>query len=151
MVNFRLKDLPLSAKLFISLFLCVMGLSYITLLLHIWVDTEMKVSMIMESYGVFEFSELVDNAHRYIFWFALTFAPIVALLLFTSFGEKLKRFFAVLPMLMIVSDIGSMWLTRYLSKIWFSWQLYLSGMSLAALFLIMFLLINYDIWLKKSK
>ncbi|PJC48410.1 MAG: hypothetical protein CO035_03650 [Candidatus Omnitrophica bacterium CG_4_9_14_0_2_um_filter_42_8] len=151
MANFKLKDLPLSAKLFISLFLCVMGLSYITLLLHIWVDTEMKVSMIMESYGAFEFSELVDNAHRYIFWFALTFAPVVALLFFTSFGEKLKRFFAVLPMLMIVSDIGSMWLTRYLSKTWFSWQLYLSGMSLAALFLIMFLLINYDIWFKKVK
>lgn len=150
MNNFRLKNLPLSTRLFISLFLCLTGLSYITLLLHIWVDTQMKVSMVMESYGTFEFSELAEHAHRYIFWFILTFAPTVAVFLATSFSEKLKRFFAIVPMLLIVSDIGSMWLIRYWSKVWFSWQLYLSGLFLAGLFLLMFILINYDLWLKKS-
>ncbi|MEW6009089.1 MAG: hypothetical protein AB1629_05615 [Candidatus Omnitrophota bacterium] len=151
MINSKLRDLELSSKLFISLFLCLTGLSYITLLLHIWVDTAMKVSMITESYGTFEFSELVGHAHTYIFWFILTFAPVITIFLFTSFAETLKRFFAVIPMLLIVSDVGSMWLIRYWAKIWFSWQLYFSGLLLAALFLAMFVLINFDIWLKKSR
>lgn len=151
MNNFRIKDSALSTKVFISLFLCLMGLSYITLLLHIYVDTNLQVEVVKEAYSTFEFSELVDQAHRYIFWFILTLAPVVAIFLATSFGEKIKMFFAVMPMLLIISDIGSMWLIRYASKEWFSWQLYLSGMALAGLFLSMFLLINYDLWLKKSK
>lgn len=150
MGNCKLGTSALSTKLFVTLFLCLTGLSYITLLLHIWVDTEMKVSLVMQGYGTFEFTELVNQAHKYIFWFLVTWTPLVAIFLVTSFGEGVKRFFAVVPMLLIVSDVGSMWLIRYWNKLWFSWQLYLSGSALALLFFAMFLLINYDLWLKKQ-
>ncbi len=147
----KLKEMPLSVRVFVSLILCVIGLSYLTLLGSVWVDTEMKISNIMEAYGSFEFTELIEHSFKYIFWFICIFTITVSVLLLTSYPEKLKRFFSFLVPLLIISDIGSMWLIRYWSRAWFSWQLYLSGMSLAVLFLIMFLLINYDIWLKKAK
>lgn len=146
----KLKEMPLSLRAFISLILCVIGLSYLTLLGSIWVDTEMKISKIIEAYGSFEFSELIEHSFKYIFWFIGTFTITVLIFLFTSYPGKLKRFFSFLVPLLIISDIGSMWLIRYWSKGWFSWQLYLSGMSLAGLFLLMFILINYDLWSKKS-
>lgn len=151
MLNFKLRDSTVSLKLFISLFLCLMGLSYITLLLSIGIDTGMKITLIRECYIGFGFNELVEHAHRYIFWFLLTFSPVIAIFLVTSFSEKTKRFFVVAPLLLIISDIGSMWLIRYGPPTWFCWQLYFSGLFLAALFLIMFVLINYDLWFRKKR
>jgi hypothetical protein len=143
----RLKDMPLSVRLFISLLLCVIGLSYLTLLGNIWVDTEMKISNIIEGYGSFEAIELVEHSFKYIFWFTGTFTITVFIFLFTSYSEKFKRLFGVVIPIFIISDIGSMWLIRYSS--FFAWQLYASGLILATCFLTMFLLIQYDLWFKK--
>lgn len=143
----KIKEMPLSVKLFVSLILCVVGLSYLTLLGSIWIDTEMKISMIIEGYGSFEVIELIEHSFKYIFWFICTFIITVSIFLLTSYPDKLKRVFAVLVPLFIVSDIGSMWLIGYCS--FFAWQLYVSGLTLASCFLAMFLLIQYDLWLKK--
>jgi hypothetical protein len=145
---FKLKEMPLSVKLFTSLILCVVGLSYLTLLGSIWIDTEMKISNIIEGYGSFETIELIEHSFKYIFWFICTFTITISIFLLTSYSDKLKRIFAVLVPLFIVSDIGSMWLIRYCS--FFAWQLYISGLTLATSFLTMFLLIQYDLWLKKK-
>jgi hypothetical protein len=144
----KLKDAPLSIRLFLSLLLCVIGLSYLTLLGSIWIDTEMKISNIIEGYGSFEFIELIEHSFKYIFWFISTFTITVAIFLLTSYAENLKRIFAIVVPLFIISDIGSMWLIRYCS--YFAWQLYASGLILASSFLSMFLLIQYDLWLKKK-
>lgn len=151
MEYFKLKNADLNIKLFVTLFLCIMGLSYLTLIMSIAVDTGMKVTLIKECYAGFGFSELVEQAHKYIFWFLLTFSPVIALFLGTGFPAKLKTLFVVAPMLLIISDIGSMWLIHYANPEWFCWQLYFSGLFLAVMFLLMFLLINYDIWLRKVK
>ncbi len=148
MREIRLREAALSVRLFISLLLCVMGLSYLTLLGSIWIDTELKVSYVIEGYGSFESIELIEQSFKYIFWFICTFTIAVSLLLMTSYPEKIKRCFAVVVPLFIISDIGSMWLIRYCS--FFAWQLYASGMVLATCFLVMFLLIQYDLWLKKK-
>jgi hypothetical protein len=144
----RLKDMPPSMRLFMSLLLCVIGLSYLTLLGSIWIDTEMRISNVIEGYGSFEFIELIEHSFKYIFWFMGTFAITVFMFLFTSYPEKLKGFFAMAVPLFIISDIGSMWLIRYSS--FFAWQLYASGLILATCFLTMFSLIQYDLWLKKK-
>ncbi len=148
MREIRLREAALSVRLFISLLLCVMGLSYLTLLGGIWIDTELKVSYVIEGYGSFESIELIEQSFKYIFWFICTFTITVSLLLMTSYPEKLKRCFAVVVPLFIISDTGSMWLVRYCS--FFAWQLYASGMVLATCFFVMFLLIQYDLWLKKK-
>lgn len=144
----KLRDAPISAKLFISLLLCLVGLSYLTLLGSIWIDTEMKISYIIEGYASFEFMELIEHSSKYIFWFIGVFGITVSIFLLTSYPEKLKIFFAVIIPSFIVSDIGSMWFIRYSS--FFAWQLAVSGFVLAVCFLAMFLLIQCNLWLKKN-
>ena len=117
-----LKELSLSFRLFLSAILCLVGISYIMLLSSIWIDTEMKMANIIEGYGSFEFMELVEHTFRYIFWFIGTFTITLSLFLLTSWPEKLKRIFAVIVPLLILSDMGSMWLIRYSD--FFAGQLY---------------------------
>lgn len=142
----KLRDMSLSVRLFIGLLLCLLGLSYLALLFGIWIDTEMKVSYIIEGYADFESMELVEHTFKYIFWFIGTFGITVSLFLLTSWPEKLKRLFAVSVPLLIISDIGSMWLIRYSD--FFARQLYFSGVLLATSFLALFFLIQFDMWFK---
>ena len=151
MANFRVANAPISAKLLATAILCVLGLTYITLLSCIWIDSEMKVSLTAEAYGGMEYIELSDHSHKYLPYYAvfLFFIP-TSLFMFTSYPEKLKRFFAVFPFIVIVIDIASMWLIPYAGK-GFAWVLWFAGTFLALTFLLLFLLITYDIWLKKAK
>ncbi len=151
MENFRLSRAPISMKLFLTSLLCIVGLIYISLLVHIWQDTEMKPSMIAKAYGSMEAMELTEHTHKYLPYYALyLFAIPVILLMFTSYSEKIKRIFAVFPFFLIVVDIGAMWLIPYVSKDFFSWVLLFAGTFLGLTFLLLFLLNVYDIWLKKS-
>lgn len=147
MTLIKLKDLPQSIKVFVSFLLCLLGLSYLTLLSSIWIDTEMKIPYIIEGYGSFEFIELAEHSFKYIFWFIGTFGITVSLFLLTSGSERVKRFFAMAVPLLIVSDIGSMWLIRY-SPV-FAYQLYASGVMLAVSFLVLFVLIQSELWFNK--
>ncbi len=151
MENFRLSRAPISMKLFLTSLLCIVGLIYISLLVHIWQDTEMKPSMIAKAYGSMEAMELTEHTHKYLPYYALyLFAIPVILFLFTSYSEKIKRIFAVLPFLLIVIDIGAMWLIPYVSQGFFSWVLLFAGTFLGITFFLLFILNIYDIWLKKS-
>lgn len=150
MINFRVSSAPLSMKLLLTSLLCIVGLIYISLLLHIWQDTEMKPSLIAKGYGSMEAMELADHTHKYLPYYVIyLFAIPTALFMFTSYPEKIKRFFAVFPFLLIVIDIGSMWLIPYASKDFFSWVLLFAGTFLGLTFLLLFMLNVYEIWLKK--
>lgn len=142
-----LRRMPLSARLFVSLMLCVIALGYVTLLATIWFDTEMKMTNIIEGYSTFQTSELVEHTFKYLPWFIGAFGVSLILFFLTSFPETLKRVFAVLVPLVIVSDMGSMWLIRY--HPFFAWQLFASGLTLAVLFLVLFLLVQCDLWLRR--
>jgi len=151
MENFRLSRAPISAKLLATALLCTVGLIYLSLLLHIWQDTEMKPSLIAKGYGSMEAMELTEHTHRYLPYYAIyLFVIPVILLMFTSYSEKIKRIFAVLPFVLIFVDIGSMWLIPYLSKGFFSWVLLFAGTFLGLTFLSLFILNTYDIWLRKT-
>jgi len=150
MENFRLSRAPISMKLLMTTLLCIVGLVYISLLLHIWQDTEMKPSLIAEGYGSMESMELADHTHKYLPYYAIfLFAIPTILFMFTSYSEKLKRILALLPFVLILIDIGSMWLIPYLSQGIFSWALLFAGTFLGLTFLLLFGLDIYDIWLKK--
>lgn len=151
MGNFRLSRAPVSMKLFLTSLLCIVGLIYISLLVHIWQDTDMKPSMIAKAYGSMESLELTDHTHKYLPYYALyLFAIPAVLFMLTSYSEKIKSFFAVLPFFLIVIDIGSMWLIPYVSDNLFSWVLLFAGTLLGITFLLLFMLDIYDIWLRKS-
>ncbi len=169
MKDFRIKNAPLSIKLFVSLMLCVLALSYLPLLGSIWLDTEMKISRVIEGYGGkveseeeadeedeyyeedeegFLSYELTENSFKYMHWFVATFVMSISVMMMTSWPEKLKMLFAVVGPVFIVTDIGAMWFIRYHN--FFAYQLYVSGSILATAFFVMFLLIQYDLWLKKT-
>jgi hypothetical protein len=149
MDNFRLSKAPLSTKLFVTTILCVIGLIYLVLVVHIWIDTELKPSMIAEAYGGMEYIELTDHAHVYFpYYTILIFAIPVMTFLLTSYNEKVKSFFAVFPFVIITLDIASMYLIPYLWK-GFAMILWLAGTTLGTSLLVLFFLILYDVWLRK--
>lgn len=138
-------------KLFMTTLLCMVGLVYLSLLLHIWQDTEMKPALIAKAYGSMESLELADHTHKYLPYYALYLLALpAALFMFTGYSEKIKRIFAVLPFLLIIIDIGAMWLIPYVNQVFFSWVLTFAGTFLALTFLVLYLLDIYDIWLGKT-
>lgn len=105
----------------------------------------------MEAYGDMEYIELSANAHIDLPHYALfIFAIPVFLFMFSSYSERLKRFMAVFPFVMVVADVGSMFLIPYLHVAFFSYALWVAGTSLAITFLLLFIFILYDMWLKKQ-
>jgi len=149
MNGMALSKAPASLKLCATVILRVVGLVYLTLLVHIWIDTQMKAANIAEAYGGMEYIELTDHAHTYLPYYSFfVFLFPVLIFMFTSFGEGLKKFFAVFPFVVIVIDIGSMYLIPYLWR-GFGWVLLFAGTTLGIMFMILFILNIYDVWLRK--
>ena len=96
MDTIRISQSSLSKKLLITSLLCITGLIYLSLVVHIWIDTEFRPSLVAESYGYMEYIELTDHAHFYLpYYWLFIFAIPVGLFMLTQFSEKLKIFFAV--------------------------------------------------------
>ncbi len=149
MENFKLSRSPISMKLLVTALSCVLGLTYMLLLFHIWTDTEMKPSLVSKAYVTMEYTELTNITHTYMPYYTIyLFAVPVLIFMFTSYSEKIKRIFAVLPFILIPLDMGSMWAIPYVSPN-FSWLLWSAGSLLATTFLLLFIFNMYDLWLKK--
>ncbi len=151
MDNIKLSEFPTRIKLLVSSLLCIIGLIYIVLIVNIYIDTELKPSIIIEAYGDMEYIELSANAHidlpHYSFFL---FALPVFLFMFSSYSDTVKRFIAVFPFVMICADVGSMFLIPYAHKVFFSYTLWIAGTFLAVTFLFLFISIQYDMWFKKQ-
>lgn len=146
----KLSQAPISMKLVATALFCIIGLIYVTLLFNIFIDTEMKPSVIAEAYGGMEYMEISYHAHTYLPYYALfLFAVPVVIFMFTSYRENIKCFFAVFPFIVIVVDIASMYLIPY---VWtgFAWILWLAGTCLGLMFFTLFVLTMYDLWLRKA-
>ena len=140
---------PASLKLFLTMLLLVVALVYLTLLVHIWIDTQMKAANIEKAYGGMEYIELTDHAHTYLpyYTFFVFLIPVV-MFMFTSYGERVKQFFAVFPLIVILIDISSMYLIPYLWK-GFAWVLFFAGTTLGIVFVLLFVLNLYDLWFRR--
>ncbi len=151
MNNPKLAQLPTYMKLFASSLLFIIGLMYIVLLVNIHVDTEFKPSFIIEAYGEMEYIELSAIVHDALPYYALLiFAIPVLLFMFTSYSDKIKRLCAIVPFMLILVDVGSMYLIPYVNKVFFSYTLWIAGLCLAITFLMLFISILYDMWLQKQ-
>lgn len=151
MGNFSLSRAPLSLKLLVTMALFGMAATYLILATHIYIDTEFKVSMIKKAYEGMEWTELVDHTHKYFPYYGIyIFAfSLFTFVLGTSYSEKIKIPIAIIPNILIVLDIASMWGIRFVNATIFSWGLMLAGNLLALSFGIIFALTIYDIWLRK--
>ncbi len=148
---FLLSKSPLSVKLFATILLICLGLTYGSLALHIFIDTEFKPALIKEAYSLFEWIELTDITHDYLPYYAiiLFFIPLTLFIFGTGYSEKLKRFFPVIIGSMIILDIGSMWAIPYVNADIFAYALFFAGNCLALCFGTLFILLMIEIWFKK--
>lgn len=152
MTNFKISQGPLSVKLLVTVIMLGIAITYMILALHIYIDTEFNPSLIGEAYSTFEWIELTDQTHKYFPYYGIyIFAfSLIIFVLGTSYSEKLKRIVTVVPPVLIVFDIGSMWAIPYISKGIFQWVLFFAGNFLALSFATIFVLTLYDVWLKKA-
>ena len=149
MSNFRLSATTLNIKLLATSLLVIIGLAYLLLVAKIYLVTEMRPSLIIDSYAEAEYVELTHQAHLYLPYYAIfIFAIPVAIFMLTSYSENLKRFYAVVPFVTIAIDIGSMYLIPYV-RIEFAIVLWLFGIFLGILLLSLFILTMYDMWAGK--
>ncbi len=150
MNDFSLSRAPIHIKLYLSLLLCMIGLTYLTLLGHIYIDTQFQVDNIIKVYGAMEFSELTDIAHHYLpFYTIYIFLIPVFLMLFTAYDLKWKIIFTLVTFGFILADIGSMYSISYISHL-FAYVLWVAGSCLALTFLVLFGLLQYDLWLRRQ-
>lgn len=152
MPTFNLSKASLSVKLLLTMALLGIGITYLVLALHIFIDTSFKVSIIKEAYSTMEWTELADHTHKYFPYYGI-YIFAFALFIFvlgTSYPEWLKITAIIVTNLLIVLDIGSMWAIRFINADIFSWVLFLAGNFLALSFTVIFLFTMYDIWLQKK-
>ncbi len=149
MKNFRFSTSLLSVKLLITMLLSMIGLIYTTLILQKWFDTGEWPFMVAEGYQYMEYIELTDQAHFYLPYYGLfIFAIPIFVLMFTSYSEKVKSFFAVFPFVVIIIDSASTFLIPYVWK-GFALVLWMTGTILGITLLTLFILVIYDIWFRK--
>jgi hypothetical protein len=150
MGKFSLASAPLSAKLFMTALIVMVGLAYLSLLASIQEDTEMKRSLVAQAYGGMEKMELTQHTKEYLpYYIIFLFAVPVSLFMLSTYPEKLKRAFAVLPFALIIIDIGSMWGIPFVNATVFSWTLMIAGTLLATTFATLCLLNLINIWFGK--
>ena len=148
----RFSKAPLSLKLLVTMAVIGIAITYLILALHIYIDTEFKVSLIKKAYSGMEWMELTDHTHKYFPYYGI-YIFAFALFIFvlgTSYPEWLKRLVVIIPNCLIVLDIGSMWAIPYINADIFSWGLFLAGNFLALSFFTIAALTLYDIWLRKA-
>ena len=149
MSNYKLSATKLNIKLLATSLLVVICLAYLLLVAKIYIVTQMRPSLIIDSYAEAEYVELTHQAHLYLPYYAIfIFAIPVAIFMLTSYSENLKRFYAVVPFVTIAIDIGSMYLIPYV-RIEFAIVLWLFGIFLGILLLSLFILTMYDMWAGK--
>lgn len=152
MDNFRISQAPFSLKLLVTMAIIGIGITYLILALHIYIDTNFQVSAIKKAYGTMEWIELTDHSHKYFPYYGI-YIFAFALFIFvlgTSYPEWLKILVVIVPNCLIVLDIGAMWAIPYINVDIFSWVLFLAGNFLALSFAVIALLTLYDIWFKKT-
>lgn len=149
MYNLKLSTVSLHVKLFLTSLICIIGLIYLSLVMQKWIDTGEWPFMVAEGYQYMEYIELTDYAHFNMPYYAIFIFTIpITLFMFTSFGEKTKVFFAVVPFLVIALDTASIFLIPY---VWlgFALLLWFTGTFLGLTLLTLFILTLYDMWFRK--
>jgi len=106
------------------------------------------VKKIFTGRGGMSVKRLLTVSHTHMLGTAAVFMLTSLVVLFSSLSERKKIFALVLPFFAIVLDIGSWWLTAFVSPI-FAYTVILGGALLGIAFLVHFCVGIYSLWLKK--
>lgn len=150
--------LPKFAKITITFFLLLIGLTYLVGVLNIYHKTKMTYQGAVENergseekmiYAK-EFGDLVSLTHFHLGGWAMMFMWILLFFLFSTYGPKLKALLGWLPFVVAPLDAAGMWLTRYAAP-QFAYLFMAAGFLLAALFGLILILDLINIWFGKPR
>jgi hypothetical protein len=154
-----LKGLPGMVKIWLSLFIIVMGLAYGLAVLNIYAHSGMTLKGVADRYAgnevemIYppEFKEIALTAHTHMGAMGMMFFLMSLPFLFTKTVWKwLKKFVLVDAFIAVIIANSSFWLIRYAGRGW-AVLMMISGMllGLAAFFMVVVPL--YEMWVKKEK
>jgi hypothetical protein len=151
----RLRDLPRDAKVFLTAFLVVLLLGYVSGLSYVYLTTRMLPGGIAAHYAgsadeaTMDFPKsplaLMQTTHNHVLSLSLVFALVDALLFATALSPRLRTALVVESFGAIVTSFGSLWLIRYVSPL-FAWLLLASGVAMAATFFVSIAVVIGEIW-----
>jgi hypothetical protein len=152
-----LPTLPKYAKVTITFFLLVIGLTYLVGVVNIYNKTKFTVQGAIENergseekmiYAK-EFGDLVSVTHTHLGGWAMMFMWLLLFLLFSTYSPKLKGVLGTLPFLLAPLDAASMWLLRYVAP-GFAYLLMGAGFLMASVFGLVLVLDLINIWWGKK-
>jgi hypothetical protein len=151
--GFYLPTLPKYAKVIITFFLLVMGLTYLVGLVNVWNKTHLTYQGVVENERGSEekmiypkeFGDLLSLTHFHIGGWAMMFMWVLLFFMFSTYGATLKAWLGFLPFIFAPLDAASMWLTRYAAP-GFAYLFMVAGFCLAFLFGLLIVLDLVNIW-----
>jgi hypothetical protein len=158
MNGFSLPALPRYARVTISFFLLLIGLSYLVGVVNIYHKTKFTVQGAIENergsdekmiYPK-EFGDLVSVTHFHLGGWAMMMMWVLLIFMFSTYGPKLKTFFGVVSFCLPVLDAAGMWLTRY-SAAGFAYLFIGAGFLMAAVFGLIIVLDLANLWWGKPR
>ena len=159
MNGISLPTLPKFAKITISFFLLLIGLTYLVGVANIYNKTKFSVQGAIENERGSEekmiypkeVGDLLNLTHFHLGGWAMMFMWVLLFFMFSTYGPKLKTFFGVTAFILPVLDAAGMWLTRYAAP-GFAYLFMAAGFLMAAVFglLIVLDLVNV-LWGKPRK
>jgi len=158
MNGISLPTLPKYAKVMLTAFLVVMGVTYLVGVAKIWNKTHFTVQGAIENERGSEekmiypkeFGDMLSVTHYHLGGWAMMFFLVLVILMFSSYSPGLKGFFAWPPFLLALCDAGSMWAIRYLST-GFAAPFMIVGFLMAAFFGAALILDLVNIWWGKPR
>lgn len=155
----ELKNLPSMIKIWLSLFIIVMGLAYCLSVLNIYAHSGMTLKGVADRYAgneaemIYppEFKEIALTSHTHMGAMGIMFFVMSLPFIFTSTVPRwLKKFVLVDAFVAVVIANSSFWLIRYAGRPW-AVLMMLSGMLLGIASFFMVTIPLYEMWIKKEK
>lgn len=153
-----LKNLPKTVKLFISLFIVCMGISYMCAIGNIALGEGTSIRDVADHYRgnadkmieAPDMAYLMSHTHTHMYGMSLIVFTVGLIFLFTrSAPAWMKKFALVDGFVAVLIANASFWLIRYVAW-WMAYLMVLSGMMLGLSMLIMLAVPLYEMWLKKA-
>jgi hypothetical protein len=153
-----LPTLPGYAKITVTFFLLLIGLTYLVGVTNIYNKTKFTVQGAIENERGSEekmiypkeAGDLLNLTHFHLGGWAMMFMWVLLFFLFSTYGAKLKAFLGVVGFCLPVLDAGGMWLTRYAAPA-FAYLLMGAGFLMATVFGLVVVLDMINLWWGKPR
>lgn len=118
----------------------------------LWEDRVVKHELVAPMFnktGAISATRLIHLTHIHLLTNVMMFVLTGAVVLFCRIGSRLKSALLVLPFIAIVLDMGSWWLTAFVSHL-FAYTIMIGGTLVGVSFLLQFVFAIYGLWIQRA-